>query len=136
MTDCIFCKIVKGEIPALKVYEDASVLAFLDITPISLGHTLVVPKAHYRDLTELPDDVLGPLFSAVKKVAKAAVEATGADAFNTGINTGPEAGQVVMHMHVHVMPRTQGDGLQHWPKRSVTREEMQRTADAMRAKLA
>lgn len=136
MIDCIFCKIIKGDIPALKVYEDSKVIAFLDITPISVGHTLVVPKAHYPDLSATADEVLGPLFAAVKKVAKAAVEATGAHGFNVGVNTGPAAGQVVMHTHVHVMPRTQGDGLTHWPKRAVTEEQMAATAEAMSRRLA
>ena len=133
--DCIFCKIIKGDIPSLKVYEDDAVVAFLDITPVSLGHTLVVPKAHYKDLDEMPETELSPLFGAVQKIGRAVIAMTGSHAYNVGVNTGAVAGQVIMHTHVHVIPRHEGDGLSHWPKMKATEEEMKATAEALKEKL-
>lgn len=134
--DCVFCKIVKGEIPATKVYEDDKVFAFLDIQPVSAGHALVVPKEHYESLSQTPKDILGEIFDvAVHKIAPAALAATGASGFNIGVNTGVAAGQVVMHAHVHVMPRTDGDGLAHWPKKQMSWEEISAVAEKMKAQL-
>jgi histidine triad (HIT) family protein len=132
MSDCIFCKIIVGEIPCSKVYEDDSVIAFLDIHPVHLGHTLVVPKAHFLNIAETPDDVITRIFSAAKRIAAVALGVTGAHGFNIGINTGAAAGQVVMHTHVHVMPRSEGDGLRHWPKKDISQEQMEQTAAKMR----
>jgi histidine triad (HIT) family protein len=115
MSDCIFCKIVVGEIPANKVYEDDKVLAFLDITPVNPGHTLVIPKEHYDNLLTLPDDLLCHLAQAVKKIASAVLTATGSSGFNLGLNNGKVAGQLVNHFHWHLMPRFDGDGLELWP---------------------
>lgn len=136
MDDCVFCKIIKGDIPSLKVYEDEAVTAFLDITPISIGHTLVVTKAHYRDLDETPDAELAPLFGAVQKIGRAIIAMTGSHAYNVGVNTGTVAGQVVMHTHAHVIPRREGDGLAHWPKRPTTEDEMKAAAERMRQALS
>lgn len=135
MDDCIFCKIVAGDVPCLKVYEDDKVMAFLDITPVSLGHTLIVPKKHAENLLETPDGDLVAIICSVKSIGRAAKEATGADGFNLGVNTGKAAGQVVMHTHFHVMPRTEGDGLRHWPKIQPSPEEMGEVADRIRSLL-
>lgn len=135
MSDCLFCRIIKGEIPALKVYEDADTFAFLDISPTNIGHTLVVPKAHHENCAVTPDATMAALIAAAKRVAHAALAATGAVAYNIGINCGEIAGQVIMHTHVHVIPRFEGDGLVHWPKRDVTKEELEKTAAEIRAKL-
>ncbi len=132
MSDCLFCQIIQGEIPAFKVYENDAVIAFLDIQPVNAGHTLVVPKAHYENCAQTPDDAMAAVISAAKEVAVAALRATGATAYNIGINCGAAAGQVIMHTHVHVMPRFEGDGLVHWPKREVTKEEMGIIAQKMR----
>lgn len=132
MSDCIFCKIINGEIPAIKVYEDKDTLAFLDIQPVSLGHTLVVPKGHSDNLGELPDDMICPLFDTVRKVARALSEAIEVPAYNVVINVGPEAGQEIHHTHVHIIPREEGDGLQAWPKIEVTEEQMDRAAEKIR----
>lgn len=131
MTDCIFCKIIRGEIPSLKVYEDDRVFAFLDIQPVSIGHTLIVPKAHAENCLATADEDLSAVMRVVKRVGGAAIKATGAQGFNVGINCGEAAGQIVMHTHVHVMPRTEGDGLQHWPKRPVAKEDMEKAAAEM-----
>lgn len=123
MGDCLFCKIVKGEIPADRVYEDDFCVAFLDIQPANPGHTLVVPKHHCDNLAGTPDAEFGPLFAAVKKVASAAIAAVGASAFNIIVNNGPVAGQVIMHTHVHVVPRFENDGHRHWQKKAITPDE-------------
>lgn len=135
MNECIFCKIVRGEIPALKVFENDIVLAFLDIQPINPGHTLIIPKEHHENILMTPDVVMSEVVRQVKVVAQAAMDAVGAPAFNLGVNTGREAGQVVMHTHVHVMPRFANDGHTHWLKRDVSAEEMERVARVMREKL-
>jgi len=132
MDDCVFCKIVAGDLPCLKIYEDERVMAFLDVTPVSLGHSLIVPKVHAENLLETPEGDLEAIIRAVKKIGRAAKEATGADGFNLGVNTGEAAGQVVMHTHFHVMLRTEGDGLQHWPKIQPSAEEMEETAEKIR----
>lgn len=135
MSDCIFCRIVKGDIPATKVYEDADVLAFLDIQPVNLGHTLIIPKAHYENCQATPDEAMAALMRVARRVADAALGATGAKGFNIGINCGRVAGQVIMHTHVHVMPRFEDDGLKLWGKRAISNEDMERAAAAMAAKL-
>jgi histidine triad (HIT) family protein len=112
--DCIFCKIVAGELPSYKVYEDGNVLAFLDIAPINKGHVLVIPKKHYETTLETPDELVTHLALTVKKIAAAVMHATGAHAVNIGINNGAESGQVVFHTHWHIMPRFSGDGYELW----------------------
>jgi len=115
MKDCVFCKIIKGDIPAQKVYENQHVLAFLDIAPTSPGHTLVVPKAHHENLITTPHDVACHCLDAIKKLAPAIVSATGTEGFNIGLNNGKAAGQAVFHTHFHIIPRIANDGLINWP---------------------
>lgn len=136
MSDCLFCKIIRGEIPSMKVYEDDFSFAFLDISPVNPGHTLVVPKAHHQDVAAMPREDAERLFGTVHRIANAAPRAVGADAFNIGVNTGSVAGQIVPHAHVHVMPRFPGDGLIHWPKKSLTEEQMKDAASKISAALA
>jgi len=124
MENCIFCQIVKKEIPAKIVYEDDDFLAFLDINPNNPGHTLVIPKVHHEDLFTLPEDVLQKLSLVIKKVALGVKQATKADGINLGMNNGSAAGQVIYHAHVHIIPRFKSDGLKHWPSQTVTEEEM------------
>ncbi len=132
MSDCIFCKIINGEIPAIKVFEDKDTLAFLDIQPVSLGHTLVVPKAHSDNLGEMSADAMCPLFEAVRKVSQALTEAIEVPAYNVVVNVGSEAGQEIHHTHVHIIPRESNDGLQAWPKIEVSEEQMDRAAEKIR----
>ncbi len=110
MDDCLFCKIAAGEIPSMKVLETDGAFAFLDIHPLSDGHTVVVPKAHSSDITGLPDSDLLPLFSAVREVVARLRLKLGVEHFTIGINHGTAAGQLVEHVHVHVIPRSTGDG--------------------------
>jgi histidine triad (HIT) family protein len=115
MTDCIFCKIVKGELPSYKVYEDAKLLAFLDISPVNPGHVLLIPKHHHKDFLDMPDELVATLFTAAKRISEAVVAASGAAGFNIGMNNGTAAGQAVFHAHLHIMPRLADDGLHLWP---------------------
>ena len=108
MTDCIFCKIIQGELPCFKVYEDDNVLAFEDINPISQGHTLIIPKRHSKDLHEIPEEDLTAVHLASKKIINAI-----SDALNpTGVAcvqlNGRGANQVVFHYHLHLIPRMAG----------------------------
>ncbi|WP_077074036.1 HIT family protein [Mailhella massiliensis] len=111
---CIFCLIAKGEIPCAKVYEDDSVLAFLDLSPVHPGHTLVIPKEHYKDMLHVPCELGTAVFSALKKVGAAVMGATGASGFNVMQNNGLSAGQTMFHIHWHIIPRFDGDGLGVW----------------------
>lgn len=111
VTDCIFCKIVARELPARIVYEDEQTIAFLDINPLSRGHTLIVPKAHAVDLFDAPDEMMQALGKAAKHVATKVRQAMGAPAVNLLNASGSMAGQTVFHLHLHVVPRYQGDGL-------------------------
>ncbi|QLD90492.1 HIT family protein [Natronomonas salina] len=108
--DCIFCRIVDGEIPSRTVYEDDEVLAFLDANPLSPGHTLVVPKAHHQFLSDLPADLSASVFAAVRELTPRVQRAVDAEAHTIAVNDGPAAGQEVPHLHVHVVPRFEGDG--------------------------
>lgn len=114
--ESIFTKIVKGEIPCNKVYEDSKTLAFLDIQPVNEGHTLVITKKEYKDFLDMPEDELGSFMKTVHKVAKAVKNAVNADGVNVTTNIGKAAGQEVFHVHFHIIPRFLDDGLRMWPK--------------------
>ena len=109
--DCVFCAIAAGEIPCFKVYEDESVLAYLDINPFAKGHTLVIPKAHAADLQGIDDAALADLVVHVKRIAAHVKEALGCDGYNIMQNNGAAAGQTVRHIHFHIVPRWEGDPL-------------------------
>lgn len=113
MTDCncIFCKIIQGVIPSSVVYEDEDFRAILDIAPSHKGHTIVLPKYHAANLLELPDEVASKALPVVKKVAAAIKEETGCDGINILQNNGVAAGQTVFHLHIHVIPRFENDGI-------------------------
>jgi len=110
MADCLFCKIAKKEIGADVIYEDDSTLAFLDINPRSPGHTMIIPKVHAQNILDLPDGEIEGVFKAVKKVTNLILKALQPDGFTIGINHGKVSGQVVEHLHVHIMPRFADDG--------------------------
>lgn len=105
VSDCIFCKIVAGEIPASKVYEDDHFLAFLDISQVTPGHTLVIPKRHARNLLEMTPDETADLFNIVSRVTKKVESATQPQGMNIISNMEEIAGQSVFHTHVHILPR-------------------------------
>lgn len=108
--ECLFCSIVSGKIPALKVQDDESHLAFLDINPCSSGHTVVIPKKHYPRIEEMPKNEAEALFGFVCELEKSVLKAMGTDYCNIGANIGKLAGQEVPHVHVHIIPRYEGDG--------------------------
>lgn len=112
--DCIFCKIINREIPASIIYESDEVLAFLDIHPTTKGHALVIPKQHSADFATSKPEVAGALAQATQQVATAVMTATGSQGFNININNGVVAGQVIFHVHWHIIPRYEGDGLRLW----------------------
>jgi histidine triad (HIT) family protein len=114
--DCIFCKIASGQIPSAKIYEDEVVVAFLDIGPISDGHTLVMPRQHFEKAHDCPPELLGQIWTRLGKIAGAVASATGADGYNVLCNNGRAAGQLVDHLHFHIVPRRTGDGVfAKWP---------------------
>lgn len=109
--DCIFCKIIAGDIPCLKVFENDAVLSFLDIGPLAEGHLLVIPKNHFVQLDEMPPQALAGLAEVLPELSRAVVKAVDAEGYNVLQNNGTVSGQAVMHVHFHIIPRRQGDGL-------------------------
>lgn len=107
---CIFCRIVEGEAPARVVYEDEDTMAFLDVNPLSEGHTLVIPKAHYETLTDLPEDEGATLMRTIHRITPEIEAAVDADASTVGFNNGVAAGQEIDHVHGHIVPRFEKDG--------------------------
>lgn len=105
MDDCIFCKIIAGEIPSAKIYEDDQVLAFLDISQATPGHSLVIPKEHVRNMLDMSPETAASLFSRIPKLAQALKTATGAEGLNILNNNEEAAGQTVFHAHIHLLPR-------------------------------
>lgn len=113
--DCIFCLLANGDIPTAKVYEDDDLTVILDAGPATKGHALVLPKDHYKNITEVPQELAGKLVAIASKVGNAQMKALGAAGFNIVINTNEAAGQTVFHCHVHVIPRYEGDaGIVSW----------------------
>lgn len=117
MNACVFCKIVKWETPSQRVYEDERYIAFLDINPINFGHTLIIPRKHYENVEATPEGVLADMIKLAKKIGPAIVKAMGADGYNIKINDGRAAGQEIDHIHIHVIPRLEGDGVYRLPAR-------------------
>ncbi|MDD2807045.1 MAG: HIT family protein [Patescibacteria group bacterium] len=130
--DCVFCKIVNNEIPCFKVAENDSNLAFLDIAPVNSGHTLVIPKKHYANLEEIPVAELSSLMALVKSVGLAIKAGLNYDGYNIGVNNDPVAGQLIPHLHFHVMPRQPDDGLKLWPQRQYAAGEAEQTANKIK----
>lgn len=133
MEDCIFCRIVRGEIPSAKVFETDTVMAFLDINPVSKGHTLVIPKTHYGTFPEMPVDVLAALGEALQKIGKAVKSELNSAGFNLLLNNDRAAGQLIDHSHFHLIPRNLQDGVMDWPP---VRPYAEGEVEAIRAKLA
>ena len=130
--ECIFCKIIKGEIPCTKVYEDDNVFAFLDIGPVNKGHTLVMPKEHYETILDMPDELLCSVTKAVKKLSKAVKEGTGCGGLCILQNNFKISGQLVPHYHVHIIPRLETDELKHWPQGKYAEGEADEIAEKIK----
>ena len=114
--ECIFCKIVASDIPSYKVYEDDKVVAFFDILPISHGHTIIVPKNHVADVENLSDEEFSAMALAAKKVGKAIMAGLNVKGYSVFLDNKSAANQHVSHVHFHVVPRAEGDGLERWPQ--------------------
>jgi diadenosine tetraphosphate (Ap4A) HIT family hydrolase len=126
---CVFCAVVAGEAPGIKIYEDDDYLAILDIRPFTRGHTLVVPKRHTTDLTDTPPETLAGLVTIGQRIARAARATELADATHLAVNDGPAAFQTVRHLHLHVVPRRDGDKLS-FAKGMLLRRDPDREATA------
>lgn len=130
---CTFCNIVRNEIPASRVHEDDRTIAFLDIRPIDEGHSLVITKKHYENIHEIPAEEVAYLFKIVKKVATAVKRALDADGISIFQNNGLAAGQVIFHVHVHIIPRFEGKKTYH--RQDVGREALEDIAERIRQSL-
>lgn len=131
MSECIFCKITKGELPSSKIYEDENVFAFLDISPVNKGHVLVIPKNHHKYMTDTPDEELGFVFTAAKKIMTALKKSLKADFVTLSV-----IGLDVPHFHVHVIPRFDDDGLANWhPTQEYEEDEIDEYADKIKKHL-
>ena len=134
MSDCIFCKIVRGEIPCAKIFEDTHVLSFMDINPINRGHALIIPKQHYATLFEVPPDELQACIVVAQRVARAVYRATAADGLNLVQNNLKAAGQLIDHVHFHAIPRHHNDGfLTSWPGKPYPDGELSKMLEKIRA---
>ena len=128
--DCVFCKIVAGEIPCHRLFENERVLAFLDINPLAAGHTVLIPKMHAVRFENMVTDDASALACAIGPVARRVLAAVEVDDYNVLQNNGPIAGQVVLHLHVHIIPRRPRDGLGfRWISGSATSDELAALAD-------
>jgi histidine triad (HIT) family protein len=134
-TGCIFCKIVASELPSFKVYEDDAALAFLDIRPVNPGHTLVVPKQHSTNIFDVSVESWSGVAEAVRVVAHGVEKATGADGVNVNMNNREHAGQIVDHLHVHVIPRFKGDGFKLWPQTPYKEGEAVKMQEKIKAQI-
>ena len=132
MDDCVFCKIIKGEIPADKIYENEDTFAFLDITPINPGHVLLISKKHYENLYDLPDELLSKMAPIIKKLAVAVKKGVNAEGINIGMNNERSAGQLVFHAHFHIIPRFPNDGHFHWKGTPYKKDEALKTAEKIK----
>lgn len=121
--NCLFCKIITGEIPAYKIYEDEHFFAFLDIQPVKLGHTLIIPKTHFVNIFDAPMTALEKIGPVVQTVAEMVKKGSGADGVNLIMNNNKEAGQLIFHAHLHIIPRFADDKLASWPGQTSYQED-------------
>ncbi|MDD9953057.1 MAG: HIT family protein [Candidatus Woesearchaeota archaeon] len=130
--DCLFCKIVAGEIPCMKVDESEHFLAFLDIAPVQQGHTLVIPKEHSESFDDFSTEHATEFLEFTQKVSKHVVKQVGAAGCNVGINNGEAAGQIIFHTHFHVIPRRERDGLESWHGTACSQGELKKVHEKLR----
>lgn len=125
-TNCIFCKIANGEIPSKTLYEDDNFRVILDLGPATKGHALILPKEHYANLYELPEETAGEVMKLAKKMADRMKERLGCEGLNLVQNNGDLAGQTVFHFHMHMIPRYQADGQKiGWKPGELTQDELE-----------
>lgn len=135
-SDCIFCRIVAGDVPAEKLIDDDACVAFMDIGPLAEGHVLLIPKEHFRTVDEMPADTAGAMLRHVPALVKAVQAATGCQGVNVLQNNGKIAHQVVPHVHFHVIPRNPGDAFEfNWPAGDYPEGRLQELANSIRKAL-
>ena len=135
--NCIFCKIVAGQIPAQVVMANEHAVAFLDIQPLAIGHLLLVPVEHHSRLDQMPAELAGRVCSEIPRLAEVLVKVTSADGYNVLLNNGRVAGQVVDHVHIHLVPRKQGDGLGYrWNTTEYPPGQAEQLAQRLKTELA
>ena len=133
--DCLFCNVVNKKQEAHVIFEDSAHIAIMDKYPVQQGHSLVMPKAHFEKIIDMPHEEVSALFSKVPIVAKAILDATGADGFNIGQNNGKSANQIIPHVHVHIIPRYQKIG-NTWARRTIASdEELKKLASKINTKI-
>lgn len=130
MENCTFCKIIKGEIPSTKVYEDKNTLVFFDINPVTPGHLLVVPKEHAETIENISEKSLTEAIKVTKKLTSIIDQLN--EGTNIGVNNKPAAGQLVPHVHFHLIPRNKGDGLKHWSSQKYDKGQAEAIADKIK----
>ncbi len=133
--DCIFCKIIKGEIPCYKVYEDEDFFAMLDIHPVNPGHLLLMPKKHSDTFLETDDKIIEKIFVVAKKLAESISRPLKTNDFSFTINNGELAGQIVQHLHIHIIPRFKEDNFINWPNKALSDEEMKKITEKIKNSL-
>ena len=136
MEDCIFCKIVNDEIPSNKVYEDDEILSFMDINPNNKGHCLVITKKHYETIIDIPENELKELILIVQKVSKSVEDATSCHGYNIVMNNKKASGQLVPHVHFHIIPRFENDNVaRDWKTTKYNENEIEEYANAIKKKI-
>ena len=134
MADCIFCKIIAGEIPSYTIHEDEEFKVFLDVNPASKGHALIVPKTHYADIYDIDEDVAARAMKLAKKLATRMTEVLGCEGFNLMQNNNEAAGQTVFHFHMHLIPRylhSKNNDILNWSHETFSPEEMAEIRDSL-----
>ena len=135
MDDCLFCNIAKGQEPSSKIYEDKNTYAFLDINPTNKGHALVIPKKHFYNFYDLPDEEMCQMMLTAKKLAAVIKKAMNADGINIIMNNDRAAGQLISHSHIHIVPRFDNDGYRHWKGTPYPMGKMEQVAEQIRKEL-
>lgn len=136
MANCIFCKIISGDIPSTKIFEDDNTLAFLDIKPVNPGHTLVVPKNHSTNIFDIPEKDYLAVMRTVRTITPAIRTGVGAEGVNITSSNEKAAGQEVFHLHVHIIPRFEKDMLKHWPHGEYQGEEAEKVSEKIKKSLS
>lgn len=137
--NCVFCKIIQGEAPSIRLFEDDLVLAFLDISPVSVGHALIIPKEHHVSITTVPAEYLARMMETAPRLGAALMRAVEGEGFNLLLSNGACAGQVVPHSHLHVIPRKSSDTFSLFPPKTVDYKnegQKEEIAEAVRKKLS
>ena len=132
MKDCVFCKIVSGEIPSMKVYEDDLTMAFMDVAKDVDGHIVVIPRKHCKNILDADEETIVAVAQTVKRVSNHLTERCGYDGVNLLNASDESAGQSVPHLHIHIIPRKTGDGIDAWPRFDGAKEDIQAVFDRIR----